>query len=264
MKSYTLFLRDDPLRDDHRSENFSNKIRELFSTLNIPESNDGDFVIAIGGDGTFIRAVTETNFNPKKIYAGVNTGTLGFLQTMTEEELLESITSKKRKFQKLYVPLIELFYSDGNSELHHCINELVVEGVHGKKLSFKEYVNGQFYQKVSASAVCIAASTCGDTAFSMNAGGAIDFSERKNQLIRTLVVPIRNAMYERFLPNPIISNEVMLHLESDAQVIIDGQEFEKTSIEKIIVSYSKRHYIKTMEVKPYSKIDTIRKKILGY
>ena len=38
------------------------------------------------GDGTFLDAVLATNFDSKKIYAGVNTGTLGFLHLVVDRQ----------------------------------------------------------------------------------------------------------------------------------------------------------------------------------
>ena len=41
---------------------------------------DYDLGIAIGGDGSFLRMLKQTNFNNKVYYVGINSGTLGFLQ----------------------------------------------------------------------------------------------------------------------------------------------------------------------------------------
>ena len=77
IKSFTLVV-----RPDDKSRQIAESIREINSSLGSPlvESDDGDLVIAIGGDGTFIDAVTKMNFSKEKIFTGVHTGTLGFLQ----------------------------------------------------------------------------------------------------------------------------------------------------------------------------------------
>ena len=39
-----------------------------------------DLGIAVGGDGSFLRMIKESNFNSNIFYIGVNAGTLGFAQ----------------------------------------------------------------------------------------------------------------------------------------------------------------------------------------
>ena len=46
-----------------------------------------DLAIAIGGDGSFLRMVNNTNFNSNIYYVGINTGTLGFLQEIKPDNL---------------------------------------------------------------------------------------------------------------------------------------------------------------------------------
>ena len=74
------------VRPDEKSKKIADKIRELNNNTSNPliESENADLVIAIGGDGCFIEAVTSTNFSKKSIYTGIHTGTLGFLQDLWE------------------------------------------------------------------------------------------------------------------------------------------------------------------------------------
>ena len=63
IKSFTLVV-----RPDDKSRQIAESIRKLNSDLCSPlvESDDGDLVIAVGGDGTFIDAVTKMNFSKEK------------------------------------------------------------------------------------------------------------------------------------------------------------------------------------------------------
>ena len=45
--------------------------------------DDYDLAIAIGGDGSFLRMVKQTNFNSDILYVGINAGTLGFAQEVS-------------------------------------------------------------------------------------------------------------------------------------------------------------------------------------
>ena len=88
VKTFRLFV-----RSDEKSRQIADKIRTLNERTANPlvEADDADLVIAIGGDGTFIDAVTSTKFSKKIIYTGIHTGTLGFLQDLCENDIFSLI-----------------------------------------------------------------------------------------------------------------------------------------------------------------------------
>lgn len=88
VKTFKLFV-----RPDEKSQQIASQIRKLNANRQNPltESEEADLVIAIGGDGTFIDAVTKTQFSKNIIYTGIHTGTLGFLQDLCENDILSLI-----------------------------------------------------------------------------------------------------------------------------------------------------------------------------
>ena len=266
IRSYTLIV-----SKKEKSQNVANTFRDLFARLPtpIPESDNGDLIIAVGGDGTFLDAVSTAKFNKAKVFAGVNTGTLGFLQNISPEEFCSFIQfhsdKKELTTRKLFLPMITVKLDNDEIYSFYAVNEVIIEGLHGHKISFSEYVNGDLFQRVSSNAVCVACST-GDTAFSMNSGGAIDFSEHF-QLVRTLVVPIQNAAYERFISNPVICPHFHFEMDSSSksEILVDGRlKTFDSLISAVDVSLYGAHYIHKLELGSYSKVNTVRKKILGY
>ena len=266
IKTYQLFV-----RDDDRSREIADTFRHLFAQLSAPlaESDDGNLVIAIGGDGTFLDAVSTEEFNHNKVFAGVNTGTLGFLQNISPEEFCSFIQfysdKKEIRTRKLFVPSITVRLNNNEKYSFYAVNEVIIEGIHGHKISVSEYLKDDLFQRVSANSICVACST-GDTAFSMNSGGAIDFSEHF-QLVRTLVVPIQNAAYERFISNPVICPYFHFEIDShdECEILVDGRlkSFDSV-ISTVDVSLYGAHYIHKLELGSYSKVNTVRSKILGY
>ena len=111
IKTFTMFVRD-KIDDNDRSEEVANSFRDLFAKLPTPitESDNGDLIIAVGGDGTFLDAVSKAKFDDKKIFAGVNTGTLGFLQNISPDEFSSFIQFYSDKKQilvrKVFLPKI--------------------------------------------------------------------------------------------------------------------------------------------------------------
>lgn len=267
IQNFTLFV-----RQDEKSRSIAENIRELNLCSDNPlkEVKDGDLIIAIGGDGTFIDAVTSTNFSPKKIYAGIHTGTLGFLQNLSSEEIYTLIKylhyEKEIKTRKVYIPLINVELKDGKKLTYNALNEVLIAGKHCSKIFFEEHVNGELLQKVYATGICIASNT-GDTAMSMNSGGSIDFSGNF-QLTGTLILPIKNAAYQRFIRNSIICSdfEIILEESDNIEIIIDGnlKVIPSELIEKVCVSMEGSNFINKFELEKFSKAKIIREKILGY
>ena len=267
VKTFRLFV-----RPDEKSQQIANKIRELNARKETPllETEDADLVIAIGGDGTFIHAVTETNFAQNIIYTGIHTGTLGFLQDLCEDNIFTLIQyigfEGELQTRKVYTASIEVFMSTGTSYRFSALNEAVIAGVNYSKISFAEYIHEELLQNITGSGIIVATST-GDTAFSLSSKGAIDFSNNF-QLVCTLISPIRNATNESFIENPIICSKISLVLKpaTNISIIIDGvqQNIDSSSIERVEISMDASNFINKLDIMNYSKVGVIRNKILGY
>lgn len=268
IKSFTLFV-----RPDEKSQQIANTLRELNSKSSSPliENSDGDLIIAIGGDGTFIDAVTNTNFSKSKIYTGIHTGTLGFLQDLSSSDIYSLIQyinfEKNLHTRKIYVASIIINLKNNQTRHFFALNEILIAGESYSKISFSQYINGELLQNVSASGIIVASST-GDTAFSLNTHGAIDFS-RNFQLVCTLVAPIQNAACERFISNPIICSKITVvpKASDNIEIIIDGKKrcINSNEIESIEISMiDDINHIHKLEIVQFSKIRVVRNKILGY
>ena len=267
VKTFKLFV-----RPDEKSQQIADKIRILNKKSSSPlaESDNPDLVIAIGGDGTFIDAVTSTNFSEDIIYTGIHTGTLGFLQDLCENDIFSLIQylnfEQELKTRKVYIASVEVVMKDGSTDNIFALNEAIVAGSNYSKITFAEYINNELLQNVTGNGIVVATST-GDTAYSSNANGAIDLSNNC-QLVCSLITPIRNAAYERFITNPIICSKINLLLKpsDNISLIIDGKrkDIDSSSVERIEVSMTDRNYINKLDIMDYSKVSIIRNKILGY
>lgn len=268
IETFTLFV-----RKDEKSEEIAESIRSYNQNSSKPlqeVSYDGDLIIAIGGDGTFLRAVNKTDFDKTKLYTGIHTGTLGFLQNISANEvsfLIKKIHAEKElSVRKMLVSSVTVNLTNKKSLHYYSLNEVLVVGKNYSKISFEEHINGELLQNVSGNGITVATNT-GDTAYSMNSGGAIDFSNHY-QLVCTLETPIKNASYERFISNPIICSEVSIvpKPSDNIDVIIDGipKSIDSSQIKSIVVSMLDGNYINKFELGTYSKVNVIRKKILGY
>ena len=60
---------------------------------------DFDLGIAVGGDGSFLRMITNSNFNSDCYYAGINAGTLGFAQDISLDEIKSFVKSLSKELE---------------------------------------------------------------------------------------------------------------------------------------------------------------------
>jgi len=268
IKTFSLFI-----REDDKSKKIADTLRYYNSCSSTPllETENGDLIIAIGGDGTFLHAVTEMNFRKDKIYVGVHTGTLGFLQNLSENDVYALIKylSYEKEFdtRKVLIPRISISLLDDKVLKFKAFNEILICGKDYTKIQFSEYVNDELLQDVSSNGIIISSNT-GDTAYSMNAGGAVDFSNHF-QLVCTLLTPIKNAVNEDFICNSCVCQKVTIvpKTQKNIQIIIDGisRDISSELIKSIEVSMlDGNSYINKLELTPYSKVRVIREKILGY
>lgn len=264
--TYSLFV-----HDDDGSRKIASTFRSLFAELPEPliETDDGKLVIAIGGDGTFLHAVHKHGFDKNKVFAGVNTGTLGYLLDIKPEDFCSFIKSyntiKELKTRKVYTPKITVYLDNGNSYSFYAINEVTISRPNYKTISFTEYINGREFQKVYASGLCVACKT-GDTGLSLSCGGPIDFTQNL-QLNRTFIAPIQNAKYPRILSAAAIAHEFCFKLDpsyNEIDLTIDCiPKPLESAISKVWVSIFYTDYIEKLELTHYSKLQTVRNKIVG-
>lgn len=267
IKSFQLFV-----RPDEKSLQIANDIRELNSKNSIPliESEDADLVIAIGGDGTFIDAVTNTRFSQDKVYTGIHTGTLGFMQDLSANDIFSLIQyinfEKELNVRKVYISSVEVSLKNGEKVRFFSLNEVIIGGRDYSRICFSEYIGENLLQNVSGNGIVLASNT-GDTAYSMNAGGAIDFSGNLH-LTCTHIIPITNAACENYLANTITCTKMKIVVKpaSNIIIVIDGRkkEIDSELIESVKVSTNKSNYIQKLDLVNYSKVRVVREKILGY
>ena len=63
-----------------KSKNVEKEVKAILlkEKFNIVDNNDFDLGIAVGGDGSFLRMIRNSNFKADALYVGINAGTLGF------------------------------------------------------------------------------------------------------------------------------------------------------------------------------------------
>ena len=211
-----------------------------------------DFVISLGGDGTFL--ATARNF-PSSEVVGINLGNLGFLAEIDKnnfKEAMEKILSGKYKVEKRF--FIETKIHD---KVLYALNDIVVSrGIIPKLLDLELYFDDKFVESYTADGIIVSTPT-GSTAYSMSAGGPI-VDPKLDVLIITPICA--HSLHQRPI---IVSADTIVKIKAKVDgflIAADGQEsVESENIKEIIINRSS-NYTKLIRISDKCFFDTVREK----
>jgi NAD+ kinase len=158
------------------------KVGYLVSIEKIPA--DCDLVLALGGDGTFLRAAQAVKTKKLPILA-VRLGRLGFLAELNGNEVLaalETFKNKKYTIDKRY--LLEVIIKNKNKKVFSdtVLNEAVISRDGIARIFDIKVVNDGSETVFHADGIIISTPT-GSTAYNLSAGGPILGPENEKYII---------------------------------------------------------------------------------
>ena len=140
-----------------------------------------DLLVTIGGDGTLLRSVSYIR-NLGIPIMGINTGRLGFLATLSSDELdekLEKILNKKFITEKRSLLKVKFNGIDNTTDFKYALNEISVTRKNTTSLiKIKTSLDGNFLNSYWADGLIISTPT-GSTGYSISCGGPILYPQTK-------------------------------------------------------------------------------------
>ena len=220
---------------------------------------DVDFVISIGGDGTFLRAASMVGSKGTPII-GVNTGRLGFLADIHPDEIDHAIAEITDGHYAVEPHAVIMVEADGEiiEGSPFALNDIaVLKRDNAAMISVRTCINGEYLVTYQADGLIVSTPT-GSTAYGLSNGGPIIVPDA-DILCLTPVAP--HSLNVR----PIVINddsEITLEVESRSHnflVAIDGRsekllESTRLTIRKApytinIVKRDSRSYFSTLREK---------------
>jgi NAD+ kinase len=145
--------------------------------------DDIDFMISIGGDGTFLETIPFVR-NHNIPIIGLNSGRLGFLANIAKEEIasaFKAIFEKEYKIEKR--TLIKLDTSKSIfGDLNFALNEITIQKKESSMITIDTYLNNEFFNTYWTDGLIISTPT-GSTAYSLSVGGPILLPDSNNFII---------------------------------------------------------------------------------
>lgn len=202
---------------------------------------DFDLGIAVGGDGSFLRMITNSDFNSDCYYVGINAGTLGFAQDVSLEEVksfIKSISKENLNFEKIAIGEVEVIFKNQTVNKYNIVNEIVIRNEELNTLHTNVFVDDSLLEKYVGDGLLIATSF-GSTAYNLSFGGSIVFNTFDTLQI-TPIAPLNNKSYRNLLNSVIIPSNKTIVIEPNTNdnnllITIDGKNIFLNEVEKIKV-----------------------------
>ena len=248
-----------------KSNEIEKELLNLLNENNYQISDDFDLGIAIGGDGSFLKMIKQTNFNSNPYYIGINTGTLGFLQEINPNKLKKFIGSLNKndfKIDEIGVLETSITYDD-NIKKYYALNELVIRDLNLNVFKSEVLVDNVKLENFAGDGLLIATSV-GSSAYNISLNGALVYNTLHTLQI-TPISPINTSAYRNLL-NPIILPEKslleMIPQKKSVTILIDGEMKQIQNINKIECSVKDKK-LKFLRMKEYQFINIVNKKFLS-
>lgn len=226
-----------------------------------PGDNIGafEFFLSLGGDGTLLESVTHIGKSGVPIL-GVNTGRLGFLATISREDMENAI---EKVFEKAYsIDSRAVLRLDSDQDLFDGLNFALNDFTVVKKdtssmITVHTFIDGEFLNSYWADGIIVATPT-GSTGYSLSCGGPLVFPRSGNFLI-TPISP------HNLTVRPIIvsddaeitfqvegrSKKFLVSLDSRIATVNDTVKLKvvKANFRVNLIQLQGHHYFKTLRQK---------------
>ncbi|CAM1348314.1 NAD kinase [Tenacibaculum insulae] len=224
-------------------------------------SSSFDMMFTMGGDGTFLRAVTYIRDLNIPIL-GINTGRLGFLATVQKneiEETVELLIKKEYTIQDRSLLQINTTpQAAGFTELDFALNEITIARRNTTSMiGVKTYLNEEYLTNYWADGLIISTPT-GSTGYSLSCNGPVILPDSKSFVITPIAPHNLNARPMVIPDNTTIQLEVSAR-EKDYLISLDSRittvplgtkiKIQKTSFNIKCILLHQQSFLKTLRGK---------------
>jgi NAD+ kinase len=162
------------------------RFNKSISTFNSYETlkNKANFLFSIGGDGTLLKAVTYVRDSDIPIL-GINTGRLGFISSISADQIDEAITDVLKENYKINERTILELSTSNNlfKDKNFALNEVAVSKKDtSSMIRIDAYVDDEFLNTYWADGLVVSTPT-GSTGYSLSCGGPIIMPGTNNIII---------------------------------------------------------------------------------
>ncbi len=221
-----------------------------------------DFLFSIGGDGTFLDAVTFVRESGIPI-VGINSGRLGFMADIAQDEIpqaLNDIVAGKYSIEERNLLQLETSRNGLFEEFNYALNEFTVHKKDSASMiTIHTYLNNEYLNSYWADGLIIATPT-GSTAYSLSVGGPILIPNTQNFIISP-ISPHNLTVRPIVVPN---HHEITLRVEGRSESYLASLDSRSCTFESSTELKIKKadFQIKVLKLNTHSFYGTLRNKLM--
>ncbi len=223
--------------------------------------NECDFIFSVGGDGTFLQSVLNIrNFDIPVI--GVNSGRLGFLADISEDQVQTALTNIfNHNYTTLERSMLQVEFSGKeNLEFNFALNEMtVLKTDTSSMINIYAYLDKELLNNYWADGLIIATPT-GSTAYSLSVGGPILTPDSENFVI-TPLAPHNLTIRPLVVPD---NYEIKLKVEGRGTQFLASLDSRSVAVDlSTIITIKKASFkLKTLQLPDQNFFSTLRNKLM--
>ena len=223
--------------------------------------NNCNFIFSVGGDGTFLHSVLNIrNFDIPIV--GVNSGRLGFLADISEDQVHHALTQIfNGHYSLIERSMLEVeFCGVNNMEFNFALNEMtVLKTDTSSMINIYAYLDKELLNNYWADGLIIATPT-GSTAYSLSVGGPILTPDSENFVI-TPLAPHNLTVRPLVVPD---NYEIVLEVKGRGSQFLTSLDFRSVSVDlnTIIKVKKAKHKLKTLQLPDLTFFNTLRNKLM--
>lgn len=221
-----------------------------------------EFLIVLGGDGTFLSAARSVGEKSVPIM-GVNMGGLGFLTEVTCEEiypvLARVLNGNFETKERLLLDII-ILREGKNIAKHKVLNDVVVnKGALARIIDLEVKINNKFVTSYRSDGLIISTPT-GSTAYSLAAGGPIVYPSVRAMILAP-ICPFNLTNRPIIIPDDVIIKVKLATNTEDVHITFDGQVGLDMKYQDVMEITRSKVGIKLIKVPEKSHYEILRKKL---
>jgi len=225
------------------------------------ELKDVDYLISIGGDGTFLETITLVKDSNIPVL-GINTGRLGFLSSVTTNEIAQAISSlingayEIDRRTMLSIETDNQLFGDAN----YALNEITLQRSDSSTMiTVHTYLDNDFLNSYWADGLIISTPT-GSTAYSLSCNGPILFPSSES-IILTPIAPHNLNVRPLIIPdNKVLSFQI--EARTDSFLVALDSRFKSVPINTTFQIKKTPHTISLIRLKNHTFLNTLRNKLM--
>ncbi len=239
---------------------FKPEVKGLYSD-SLPEDVKFDFMLSVGGDGTFLESATFVGASGIPML-GINTGRLGFLSYVNSQNIAKAIEQLRNhdytieKRMLLDVSAETPFYGD----INFCLNDFsILKKSRLSMIKIKVSADDNYINTYWCDGLIVSTPT-GSTAYSLSCGGPIITSQSDVMLI----TPIAN---HNLTVRPLVisaDSEIKISVDSNEGSVLASLDYKSYSIKNLkqIVVRRANFYINFVNLFKNTYFCTLREKLM--